>query len=65
MIAVCLPSVYVSIFIWIILSKLLFFLALHNSRGEMETLLQIAALFDIAMFLTLPLLLMMTRGMCS
>jgi hypothetical protein len=62
---VCLPSVYTSIFIWILLSKILFFVALDNSRGELVTMLQIAVIFDIVMLLSLPLLLMMTRGMCS
>lgn len=65
MITVCLPSVYVSIFIWIVLSKMLFFIALDNSKGEIETMLQLAAIFDIVMLLSLPLLLMMTKGMCS
>ena len=64
MIATCIQSVYLSVFIWALMSKILFFIALRNSKGEIETMIQIAVLFDIIMLLTLPLLLMMTKGMC-
>ena len=65
MITTCMPSVYLSVFIWALLSKVLFFIALNNSKGEIETMLQLAVLFDVVVLMTLPLLLMMTRGMCG
>lgn len=64
MIETCVASVYLSIFIWVLLSKILFFIALNNSKGEIETMLQLAILFDVVMLFTLPLLLMMTKNMC-
>ena len=65
MIPTCTASVYLSVFIWALLSKVLFFIALNESKGEIETMLQIAIVFDVVMLLTLPLLLMMTKGVCG
>lgn len=65
MFPICMQSVYLSIFIWVLLSKILFFVALNNSKGEIETMIQIAAIFDIVMLLSLPLMLFMTKGVCT
>jgi len=64
MITTCIQSVFLSIFIWIAIGKLLLFIALNNSKGEIETMLQLMIVFDIVMFLSLPLLLMMTKNIC-
>ena len=64
MIETCLNSVYLSIFLWVLISKILFFVALSNSKGEIETMLTIAVLFDIVALFTLPLMLKMFAGVC-
>ena len=64
MIETCLGSVYLSIFIWALFSKLLFFVSVYESKGNMEFMLKTMIVFDVIMLLTLPLLLMMTKGVC-
>jgi ABC-type transport system involved in cytochrome c biogenesis permease subunit len=64
MIQVCLSSVYLSFFIWILISTLLFFIALRYSKGEIKRILVLTLIVNLIMFFTLVLLLAMSSGMC-
>lgn len=64
MINVCLQSVFVSYFIWVFLSNVLFFITIKYSENSMKMIVMIRTIFDAVMFFTLPLLLLMTSGVC-
>lgn len=63
-IEVCQSSFYMTFFIHIVFSSALFFLSLKYSRGEIGSMLFVKIIFDIIVLLSLPLLMLMTRGMC-
>lgn len=65
MITVCFESVFIAYFVWMSLTNLLFFVALTYAEGDMKTMVVVRVLFDFIMFLTLPLLLLMTSGVCE
>jgi len=64
MIEVCLSSIYISMIIWVLLSNLLFFVALKRSEGEIKHLIFLKLIFDAIMFITFILLLLMFKGVC-
>jgi len=64
MIETCMSSIYLSLFLWVLLSKILLYVAIRNSKGEIEMLLTISTLFDVALLFSLPLMLLMFQGSC-
>lgn len=64
MIEVCQSSFYLTYFIAIVFSNALFFLALKYTNGEVGSLLFTKVIFELIVLFSLPLLMLMTRGMC-
>jgi len=58
-------SFYLSYFIHVLLSNVLFFLAIKFADSNMKTLVMVKVFFDMAILLTLPLLMFMTSGICG
>lgn len=60
----CLGSFYLSFFIAYLLHNILFLVGLRYSEGSIKALLTVTVLFDLSILFTLPLLLIMTEGVC-
>jgi len=61
---VCIGSMYLSFFIYLLMKNLLFYLALRYSNGEVKGILFITTIVDGIMLFMFPLLLLMTGGIC-
>lgn len=61
---VCIGSFYLVFFIYVLMKNSLMFVALKYSDGKLEDMFKLMILFDLVIFFTLPLLMLMGRGVC-
>ncbi len=61
---ICINSFYMVFFIVILLKDSLMFVALKYSDGNLEDMFKLMVLFDLIVFFTMPLLIMIGRGVC-
>ena len=61
---VCVGSFYLSFIFGVALSKVLFFAGIRLTKGKINDLATIMILFDVIVLLTLPLIMMMLKGVC-
>ena len=64
MFEVCVNSLYLMFFIVILLKDCLMFLAIKYSNGKMKDMFGLMLILDLVVFFTIPLLILITRGMC-
>jgi len=57
-------SFYLSFFIMVVLSNILFFIAVKNSEGDLKSLVAVKIAFEFAVFMSLPLMMIITQGVC-
>ena len=65
MLTVCIGSFYLAFFLQALLSNILFFLSMKYSEGDFKPVIKLKVIFDIIILLTLPLLMVMTQGLCG
>lgn len=65
MIEVCMASFYLTYFLMVASSNLLFLIAVKKSDGDMKALVIAKIGFELLIFFTLPLLMIITKGICN
>lgn len=65
MFPVCFETMYIVYFIWVVLSNMLFLVALGYAEEDRKMLVAVKFAFDMILFFTLPLLMMIVQGVCK
>jgi len=61
---VCVGSFYLSYFIMIVLSNILFFISVKHSEGDLKSLVIVKIAFEFIVFMSIPLMMIITQGVC-
>lgn len=61
---ICLKSLYIGLAIWVFLESILLCVGIYYSDGNRKTMILTITAFRIIMWISLPLLLLITSGVC-
>ena len=62
--SICTGTLYLGILLYIVLSNIVLGMAIHLSKGNVQRILTIMVIFQIILFLDMPLLLPLMSGVC-
>lgn len=62
---ICLESFYLVYLLHVLLANILFFFGIRFAEGNIKTIVIVKMIFDMAILMTLPLMMFMVGGICE